>query len=183
MTKIMVSDRAAATELTALVKRTNKDKPAPEDVQTLRRVFEEAEGALLWRAIGNIAATATEDAINAWFSTALTREAVTRMVEDLKDQLGYAQSPALECMLIDQVVLCWLRLHQLEAAYTNRLVAPNSHTHESGLYWDKRLNSAQRRYTRACESLARVRKLTRGLPPVQINIAADGGQQINVAGG
>lgn len=182
MIKIMVSDRAAATELTALIERTSKDQPAPEDVQTLRRVFEEAEGGLLWRTIGNVAATATQGTIDAWFSTALTREAVTRMVQDLKDQLGYAQSPALERILIDQVVLCWLRLHQQETAYTNRLVG-KEYTYQTALFWEKRLSDSQRRYTRACESLARVRKLTRGLPPVQINIAADGGKQVNVVGG
>ncbi len=49
-----------------------------------------------------------------------------------------------------------------------------------GLYWEKRLMMAQRRFTKACESLARVRRLSRRIP-VQVNIAVQGGQQINVA--
>jgi len=53
-------------------------------------------------------------------------------------------------------------------------------TRELGLYWEKRLMMAQGRFTKACESLARVRRLSRRIP-VQVNIAAPGGQQINVS--
>jgi hypothetical protein len=35
-----------------------------------------------------------------------------------------------------------------------------SHNTETGLYWDRRLTNAQRRFTRAVESLAKVRALT-----------------------
>jgi len=36
-----------------------------------------------------------------------------------------------------------------------------------------------RRYLRAIETLARVRKLARNTPALQVNIATDGGQQVN----
>jgi hypothetical protein len=35
-----------------------------------------------------------------------------------------------------------------------------SHNTETGLYWDRRLTNAQRRFTRAVESLAKVRTLS-----------------------
>ena len=47
-------------------------------------------------------------------------------------------------------------------------------------HWERRLSAAQRRYLRACESLARVRKLGRTTPALQLNIATHGGQQVNV---
>ena len=47
-------------------------------------------------------------------------------------------------------------------------------------YWEKRLSASQRRYLRACETLARVRKITR--TTMQINIAEEGSQQVNIAG-
>ena len=50
-----------------------------------------------------------------------------------------------------------------------------------GLYWEKRLNAAQRRFTHACMTLSRVRKLSRNTPALQFNIAAAGGQQVNVS--
>jgi hypothetical protein len=41
--------------------------------------------------------------------------------------------------------------------------------------------AAQARYLRACETLARIRKLARSTPALQVNIAADGGRQVNLA--
>jgi len=46
-----------------------------------------------------------------------------------------------------------------------------------GMYWEKRLSAAQRRFTRAGETLARVRKLSRNVPALQFNIAANGGRK------
>lgn len=44
--------------------------------------------------------------------------------------------------------------------------------------FSRRLSAAQRRFTRACETLARVRKLSRNTPTLQFNIATNGGQQV-----
>ena len=49
-----------------------------------------------------------------------------------------------------------------------------------GMYWEKRLSAAQMRFTRACETLARVRKLSRNTPALQFNIATSGGQQVTL---
>lgn len=42
---------------------------------------------------------------------------------------------------------------------------------------------AQRRYLRACESLARIRKLSKGIQFIQVNIATEGAQQVNMVNG
>ena len=49
-------------------------------------------------------------------------------------------------------------------------------------FWERRLSLAERRHLRACETLARVRKLLMNGPVLQVNIASQGGQQVNVAG-
>lgn len=59
----------------------------------------------------------------------------------------------------------------------------NDYHLDLGMYCEKRLSAAQRRFTRACETLARVRKLSRNTPALQLNIATSGGQQVNVANG
>jgi hypothetical protein len=41
------------------------------------------------------------------------------------------------------------------------------------------MTEAQKRFNRACEALAEVRRLSS--PKVLINVAAEGGQQVNVA--
>ena len=43
------------------------------------------------------------------------------------------------------------------------------------------VNAAQKRFTRACETLARVRKLSRNTPALPLNIATKGGLQLNIA--
>lgn len=78
-------------------------------------------------------------------------------MEVLRDDLGFAEAPPLERLLIEQVILCWVNLQMLELVHNDRLAA--NHTPEAGLYWDPRLSTAQRRFMRATESLARVRKL------------------------
>jgi hypothetical protein len=49
-------------------------------------------------------------------------------------------------------------------------------------YWDGLLSSTQARFLRAIETLARVRRLARNTPALQINIANEGGKLVNVHG-
>jgi hypothetical protein len=107
-----------------------------------------------------------------------SRECWRRRLQSMRADLGYAISPPLEQLLIQQVTLCWLNLNLVEYRYTN--VMRQSITLTLGIFWEKRLSMAQKRFTRACESPARVRRLSRRIP-IQVNIAAEGGQQLNVA--
>jgi len=86
----------------------------------------------------------------------------------------------LEQMLIEEVLLCWLRLIIWEYKLTELDIEGMTLTKAE--FWDKRLSGAQRRYLRACETLARVRRLTRNNPALQVNIAAQDGKQVNIAG-
>ena len=97
----------------------------------------------------------------------------------LKKDIGYDNAPMLEQLLIQQAALCWLKLNLVELSYSGMM--KQSHTLTLGMYWEKRLSAAQKRFTRACETLARVRKLSRNTPALQFNIATSGGQQVNLA--
>ena len=105
------------------------------------------------------------------------RECWRQRLQAMRADLGYANSPALE-RLLQQVTLCWLNLNLTEYRLTN--VMKQSISFACGLYWEKRLSAAQKRFTRACETLARVRKLSRNTPALQLNIATNGGQQVNL---
>lgn len=100
-----------------------------------------------------------------------------RAMESMKNELGYIHAPLLEQLLIEQVVLTWFDLDIVQMKYAR--ATSESHTLTLGAYWDRRVNSAQQRYLRAVETLARVRRIAQ-VTPLQVNIA---GQQINVAGG
>jgi len=99
-------------------------------------------------------------------------------LEFLRADLCFESASALERLMIQQAALCWLNLNMVECRHSN--VIHQSIALPVGMYWEKRLSAAQRRFTRACDSLARVRRLTRSIP-VQVNIAAQGGQQVNVS--
>ncbi len=163
MTTITVTPQDAATPdeakaFVAMLKRVNTDKPKAADMEALQQLFD--NDARLWRVVGDVAAHATEATIKAAYSgSALHRESIQRKIKELKEELGAGEASPLERMLIDHASLFWLRLHVTEATYTHRLLASDSHSHDSGVYWEKRLTGAQRRFNRALESLARVRAL------------------------
>ncbi len=75
----------------------------------------------------------------------------------MRDNLGWSAASEIERILIEQICLNWLRLNLLESIHF--IKTTGSHSSEHGIYWEKRLSGAQRRYLRACESLAKVRKL------------------------
>jgi hypothetical protein len=106
-----------------------------------------------------------------------TGQIMLHHMKSMRKSLGYADSPMLEQLLIEQVLLTWFDLDAMQRYYA--AYAIQNHTLTAGAYWDRRLNSAQQRYLRAVETLARVRRLS-SATPLQVNI---GGQQVNVAGG
>lgn len=106
-----------------------------------------------------------------------TGQVVAHTLKAMRDGLGYQGAPLLEQLLLEHVALAWLDHDTMVIRYAQKTGA--SHTTEAGLYWDRRLNSAQHRYLRAVEALARVRRLGT-VTPLYVNI---GGQNINVAGG
>jgi len=101
---------------------------------------------------------------------------IEQVLESMRTELGYQEAPLLEQLLIEHVVLAWLDFDTVQRQYA--MMNSDNHTQAVGIYRDRRMNSAQQRYLRAIEALARVRRLAQGTP-LQVNI---GGQQINVAG-
>jgi hypothetical protein len=99
----------------------------------------------------------------------------------LKRDLGYTASPQLEQLLIDHILTLRLQLLHAEKRY-NDTVVNSSATVAAAAYQDKHLSACQSRYLKAVEMLAKVRRLARNTPSLQINIAQDGGKQINVQG-
>lgn len=97
----------------------------------------------------------------------------------VREELGWGTATKLEQLLIDEIVLAHLSLSLVRIEYTGAVHEPIACDPGIRNHWDRHLSAAQRRYIRAIESLARVRKLD--LPSaVQINVATDGAQQANM---
>ena len=131
-----------------LVRKTQKDKPRQKDVEALRSHLEEHPE--LWRIVGDVAQHAfvkLADVVSG------DQEALRASLEAgqsaMRKELGFAQASALERLLIDRVILCWLRLHHVDFHYTVAL--ENSIPLPRANYWERRLSAAQHRYLQACQ--------------------------------
>jgi hypothetical protein len=177
----VITDKSEATRETfrALLDKTNKEHPNPKDVKALGDLLSGNRKLELWRDVMSAGHLAELMVIENARATAGVKECWKHRLQVLKKDLGYNDAPLLEKLLIQQAALCWLKLNLVELSYSGTMA--QSITLTLGLFWEKRLSAAQRRFTRACETLTRVRKLSRNTPALQVNIATDGGQQVNVA--
>jgi len=163
--------------LRELVKKTHKESPKSEDVEALRGLFN--EDPELWQAAGNMAKRTLDHLCRTYYQQSVyVQECLQRRVAEMREEFAYAQASPLERLLIEQILVCYVNLYVLEINSADKLC--EAHSTNTGLYWDRRLTGAQRRFRRACESLARIRKLLRNTPALQFNIATSGGQQVNL---
>lgn len=124
---------------------------------------------------GNIAKVAVQALTTRYAGNSpVTREAAERKLDELRAELSGQNPTPLEKLLVDRVLATWLHLHHVEI----QLARKESVTLPLGLYYQKVISAAQKRYISAIKGLADVRKLA--LPVLQVNIAK---KQVNVAGG
>ena len=162
-----------------LLKTIDKNDPTPTDLQALRDMLRAYPD--LWRVAGDLAQAAARNVVAKLGAHPLIAESLKCAWTAMQDELGYRDAPLLERLVIEQVALSWLHLYIIELEYTNVMGEPIPLA--SADHWERRLSAAQRRHLAACESLARLRKLaTVGSAALQVNIAAHGGQQVNLLG-
>lgn len=154
--KIVCENKKAVNDFQSLVKRTNKEHPKPEDLRELRKAFDDDPTLALQ--IGNFNQIIFDSILEQLAGeSALGREAANRHVGNMRIELGYNSSTFVEKMLIDEILMRWLRLQVIENDHKNTTY--KSHTLTEGIYMDKRLHLAQNRFLRSIETLAKVRKM------------------------
>lgn len=140
-----------------ILSATSKKNPKQEDIAALRELMDES--ASIWRIYGDWAKQTEDIILKEYFeSNVLVLESVKRKLAELRKELDWENAGVLEKLLIRQICLTWLRLYFVERQHHQNTY--QSHTLTVGIYWDKRLNEAQKRHLRAIESLAKVRKMT-----------------------
>jgi hypothetical protein len=151
--------------------------PNPAAVECLRKFAVQTPGFL---SANSIMGSVREQLLEK-MSHGTSRAIMQAEVDVLKNQFDFDTAPPLERLLIDQILTARLRLIHAEHFY-NTTVLNQSISFQYGEYRDNLLSSTQARFIRAIEALARVRRLARNTPALQINIAREGGQQVNVQG-
>ena len=100
------------------------------------------------------------------------RECLLKKMETLRKELEGDKPTAIERLLAERCVACWLH-----TSYADMLSFRTRETRASEEY-QKRQDSAHKRYLAALRTLATVRKLA--LPAIQVNLAK---QQVVMGGG
>mgnify|MGYP007086306384 FL=1 len=160
-------------------RRVNREKQTAEDRAEFSRLLTEHPAA--WRAAGDVmehTAQALIDDLGGKSHLVQTslQTGWTRLTVDL----ARPGDGELERLLVQQVVLCWLKLAYTEYQHRHYLTTGTT-TITQADFWERRLSAAQHRYLRATETLARVRRLQ--LPAVQVNIAEQQVNQLNTTRG
>jgi len=175
MAKKATQDKAPRDVAMELYKRAKRPGATPTDI-TAALVAIEADGGFNLADATNgmkLAADALIERMTA--GDAFSREAMLRRCKSLAAELAQPNDGPLERILIEQITLCWLRMGVAEQKYTAATTQDCSIRVAD--HWEKKLSSTQKRYTRAIESLARVRKLMR--PKVQVGIGTINAALVN----
>jgi len=111
---------------------------------------------------------------------AIMRQILANEAKAKRKELAGPSAPSpLETLLIERIVACGFQVSHYE-----RLIEHNSGKGiglDQAAWLHKKADMANRRYLSAIKTLAQVRRLQLPLS-VQVNVAAQGGQQVNVSG-
>lgn len=171
-------DNAKVQEFLEVVRRAYVKKPSQKDLDELTKWINSYPE--LWKAVFDTAYVIEKNLMKNMVGDKASVIAMQKNADEVRDGMGYSQAPIMEQMLIDNIILSWLGVQ-----YCNYQLITRMGREEKIVileFWERRLSMSQRRYLHACETLAKVRRLTSGKPAVQVNIATQSGQQINVAG-
>jgi hypothetical protein len=156
-------------EIQKLIERAQRG-----DEKTLPMLREILKEPHMVESCGNLARHAENGLIRKFTGKDLAvKEGLFRKLHSLKAELSGTSPSPLERLLVERIALCWLHLHHLEAIYAHK----DSMALDLGIYYQKCIDRAHKRYLSAIKTLAVIRKLA--LPVLQVNIAK---KQVNVAG-
>lgn len=154
MPALPAPDDHSATALGIVLKRCNRPDATSEDTKAMRRMLEHYPHLA---ELGDMMLRALTESVRG-DGTALAAVVRQGHVERRKHELGYDAASTVEQPLLLHLILCEQRMGETEMRY-ERAMARESFTYQEGAYWEGRVTSAQSRYLRAVETLARVRRV------------------------
>jgi hypothetical protein len=128
--------------------------------EALEKLLRDNRAARLWERIAGPLSVARAFALeHSPGTTPGLRACWGELLRSMGDDLAGENPSEVETLLAQHAALCWLRLAEVELLYSAKVSGQITLT--LGMYFEKRLSMAQRRFTRACETLERVRMMRR----------------------
>ena len=153
--------------------RVNKAHPDKEDVLALREFL--IQYPVIIEDINHLPKLVLEEFIELQYPKESQQEIIRAQVEIYKKKYGYDSLPPDQQMLVDNILLQWVRWTYAEGCLNHQF--PQGTPYKDVEFWDKLASSAQKRLARAIATLNRIRKFAINF---QVNIAQEGSQQINI---
>lgn len=163
-------------QLYHLSENLNQDLPNIQKVVQFRSLLESAPQQLL--DMTNESFFVCEHMIDNANALPSTKELFKRNYYLVRRSLEIDKAPGLIKLLLEQVATAWLRLQIVDHEYSR--IMTQGQTIRELTYWDKRLAGAHSRFDKA---VATVTNTIKKLGPnfnIQINVAQEGGQQVNI---
>jgi hypothetical protein len=149
----LILERARNGDAASLKELKQAYDDHPELVGMFGNLVEQTQQALLTLIAGN---------------DLITREAITRKVAALRNDLAAEGVSSLESLLVDRIVLDWLAVHHADNDVAGKEHA-NPSAHPATRAAVQRQNAAHRRYLASIRCLAMTRKLIRpALSPLDL---------------
>ena len=160
----------------ALMYKIDKEKPDPKDLREAENMV--SKNPALWQVGLGYSGSVLDSFINNLNPNKQQQLIIKAEVLSIKEKLGYNTASQSERLIIDQIMLCWASMNYVEGR-VHSLLRQSGYPLSTGEYWQENLTHYQKRYLGAVETLARIRKLNKGMV-LQVNIATEGGKQVNV---
>src|SRR5687767_6839746 len=108
----------AKDSLTALIQRTDKENPNPEDLKKIRAILDEDDTLMR---INESSEQAFNRVIGTFTKSALSEELFRRQIKAKREKLDYDSANVMVQMLINQVILCHIRMTSYEGFHAEKI--------------------------------------------------------------
>jgi hypothetical protein len=157
-----------------LIMDVDSDKPNQESLTEFRLILQKYRGLSAF--LGDPVKYARETILKCYGEKQSVKLAVESEMDNLAGELASCGSSPLERLLIEHVVMCWLLYYETQSRSVTASQS-SEQTMKQALFWESKLDAAQRRFLKASDQLSRTRKM---LAPMQVNVGVN---QVNVVSG
>jgi hypothetical protein len=156
-----------------LIMDVDSDEPNQESLTEFRLILQNYKGLSAY--LGDPVKYAREKTLKCYGEKRSVKLAVESEMDHLAGELAACGSSPLERLLIEHVVMCWMLYYETQLRSVTASQS-SEQTMKQAMFWEKKLDSAQKRFLKASDQLSRARKL---MTPMQVNV---GMNQVNVVG-